>query len=39
MKSVPIPGNKSSFEVLQLFDTWCYQGLAVLVFSSVVILI
>ena len=35
IKSIPIPGNQRSFETLQLFDKWHYQGLAMLVFSSV----
>ena len=39
MKSAPIPGNQSSFEILQLFDIWRYQSLVILLFSSVVILI
>ena len=40
MKSVPIPGNQYSFEILQLFDdTWRYQSLVILFFSSIVILI
>lgn len=26
MKSVPIPRNKSSFEIVQLFDTWRHQS-------------
>ena len=39
MKSVPIQGNQSSFEILQLFDTWCYQSLVILFFSYVVNLI
>ena len=39
MKSVPIPGNQSSFEILQLFDIWRYQSLVILIFSSAVILI
>ena len=39
MKSAPIPGNQSSFEILQLFDIWRYQSLVILFFSSVVILI
>ena len=25
IKLVPIPRNQSSFETLQLFNTWCYQ--------------
>ena len=37
MKLVPIPGNQSSFELLQLFDTWCYQSLVMLVFRSIMI--
>ena len=36
MKSVPISGNQSSFEILQLFDTWCYQSLVILFYNSVV---
>ena len=39
MKSAPIPGNQSSFEILQLFDIWRYQSLVILFYSSVVILI
>ena len=39
MKSAPIPGNQSSFKILQLFDIWRYQSLVTLFFSSVVILI
>ena len=39
MKSAPISGNQSSFEILQLIDIWRYQGLVILFFSSVVILI
>ena len=39
MKSAPIQGNQSSFEILQLFDKWRYQVLEVLFFSSVLILI
>ena len=39
MKLVPIPGNQSSFEMLQLFYTWRYESLGVLFFSSVVTLI
>ena len=35
LKPVPIPGNQSSFEILQLSDTWRYQIL-ILFFSSVV---
>ena len=38
MKLAPIPGNQSSFEILQLFDIWRYQSLVILFFSSVVIL-
>ena len=34
LKSIPIPGNKSSFEILQLFDTWRHQSLLILFFSS-----
>ena len=34
LKSIPIPGNKSSFEILQLFDTWRHQSLWILFFSS-----
>ena len=34
MKSAPIPGNQSS---LQLFDTWRYESLVILFFSSVMI--
>ena len=39
MKSAPILGNQSSFEVFELFDIWRYQSLVILFFSSVVILI
>ena len=39
MKSAPIPGNQSSFEILQLFNIWHYQSLVISFFSSVVILI
>ena len=39
MKSAPIPGNQSCFEILQLFDIWRYQSLVILFFSSAVILI
>ena len=39
MKSAPIPGNQSSFEILQLFDLRRYQSLVILFFSSVVNLI
>ena len=35
MKSVLTPGNQSSFEILQLFDTLRYQSLVILYFSSV----
>ena len=38
MKSAPIPGNQSSFEILQLFDIWHDQVLVILFFSSIVIL-
>ena len=38
MKPAPIPGNQSSFEILQLLDIWRYQSL-ILFFSSVVVLI
>ena len=38
MKPAHIPGNQSSFEILQLFDIWHYQSL-ILFFSSVVVLI
>ena len=38
MKSAPIAGNQSSFEILQLFDIWRYQKLVILFFSSVVTL-
>ena len=33
MKSAPILGNQSSFEILQLFDVWRYQSLVILLFS------
>ena len=39
MKSSPIPGNQSSFEILHLFDIWHYQGLVKLFFSADAILI
>ena len=39
IKSTPIPGNQSSFEILQLLDVWLYQNLVILFFCSVVILI
>ena len=26
MKSAPIPRNQNSFEILHLFETWCYQS-------------
>ena len=39
MKSVLIPRNQSSFEILQLFDILRYQSLVILFSSSVVILI
>ena len=29
MKSAPIPGNQSSFEILQLFDIWRSQSLVI----------
>ena len=29
MKSVPIPGNQSSFEILSFFDTWRCQNLMI----------
>ena len=32
MKSAPIPGNQSSFEILQLFDIWCCQSLVIHLF-------
>ena len=38
MKSAPISGNQTSFEILQLFDIWHYQSLVMLFFSSVVTL-
>ena len=38
MKPAPIPGNQSSFEILQMLDIWRYQSL-ILFFSSVVVLI
>ena len=38
MKPAPIPGNQSSFEILQLLDIWRYQSL-ILFFSSVAVLI
>ena len=39
MKSGPIPGNQSLFEILQLIDIWRYKSLMMLFFSFVVILI
>ena len=33
MKSVTIPGNQSSIEILQSFDTWCYQHCTKMKFS------
>ena len=39
MKSAPVPGIQSSFEILQLFDIWRYESLVILFFNSVVILI
>ena len=39
MKSALIPGNQSSFEILQLSDVWRYQRSVVLFFRSAVILI
>ena len=39
MKSVPISGKQSSFEMLHLFDRWRYQSLVILFFSSAVTLI
>ena len=33
MKSVSIPRNQSSFEILQLFDTLRYQSLVILFLS------
>ena len=39
MKSTPVLGNQSSFEILQLFDIWRCQSLVILFFSSAVILI
>ena len=39
MKSAPIPGNHSSFEILQLFDIRRYQSLVMIFFRSLVILI
>ena len=38
MKSVPISGNRIAFEILQLSDTWRYQNLVILFFSSALIL-
>ena len=32
-------GSQGSFEILQLFDTWRYQSLVILFFSSIVVLI
>ena len=39
MKLPLTPRNQSFFEILQLFNIWCYQSLVILFFSSVVILI
>ena len=39
MKSAPILGTQSSFEIFQLFDIWRYQSFVKLFFSSTVILI
>ena len=42
MKPAPIPGNQSSFEILQLLDMKValrYESLMILFFSSVVVLI
>ena len=39
MESAHITENESSFETLQLLDTWRYLSLVVLFFSSVVTLI
>ena len=39
MNLVLIPGSQSSYEILQLFDTWRYQILVILSLSSVVALI
>ena len=33
IKSALIPGNHSSFRILQLFDIWRYQGFVILFFS------
>ena len=38
VKSVPISGNRIAFEILQLSDTWRYQNLVILFFSSALIL-
>ena len=38
MKSAHIPGNRSSFEILQLFNIWRYQSLVIIFFSSTMIL-
>ena len=32
MKSVPIPANRSSFEILQLFGAWRNQNLVIFFF-------
>ena len=32
MKSVPIPANQSSFEILQLFGAWRNQNLVIFFF-------
>ena len=39
MNSAPIPGNQSSFEILQLLDIWRYQSFVILFLSSAVTLI
>ena len=39
MKSAPISGNQSSFEILKMFDVRRYQSLVIIVLSSVLILI
>ena len=33
IKSIPIPGNQGSFEILQLFHAWYYQSLVMFFLS------
>ena len=37
MKSVPISGNESSFDIFELFDIWRYQSLVMLFFIVILI--